>query len=141
MSHARKGPAQDAAGRRRDYLRKKAMATIPAVVAGALSVLLVSFLLKLALQRGTMSDSQFAAFLLFLVLTVPCSIVIVFCEKKRLSIPYVPPVAEQVAALPADEVLVRASDEPPATPEELLRAAREGTVTVAEDLLRSNEGC
>lgn len=48
---------------------------------------------------------------------------------------YVPPVREQIAVLPADEVLLRGSDEPSATPEELLRAAHGGTVEAGEDLL------
>jgi len=56
-------------------------------------------------------------------------------DKSR-KIPYVPPVRAQIAALPAEEVLIRASDKPPATPEELLRAAQAGREQRAEELLR-----
>ena len=52
------------------------------------------------------------------------------------AIPYVPPVAEQIAALPVADVRVRGSDQPAATPEELLRAAQAGTAEPAEELLR-----
>jgi len=51
---------------------------------------------------------------------------------------YVPPVAEQIAALSADEILLRGSDEPAIGPEELLRAARAGTAEQAEELLRAD---
>jgi len=44
----------------------------------------------------------------------------------------------QLAALPADEILVRASDQPTATPDELLRAAQAATKTNSEELLRAN---
>ena len=53
---------------------------------------------------------------------------------------YVPPVREQIHSLPADEILLRGSDQPAAVPGELLRAAHEGTdATAAEELLRSTE--
>ena len=58
--------------------------------------------------------------------------------RRAASISYVPPVREQIAALSAEEVLVRASDPPTATPMELPRAAHEATQTAAEELLRPN---
>jgi hypothetical protein len=61
------------------------------------------------------------------------------CVKKATAIPYVPPVREQLAWLPADEVLLRGSDEPAATADELLRAAAHATETPAEELLRATE--
>jgi succinate dehydrogenase/fumarate reductase cytochrome b subunit len=51
-------------------------------------------------------------------------------------IAYVPPVAVQIAALPAEQVLVRCSAGPPAKREELLRAAQEGAVVPEDELLR-----
>jgi hypothetical protein len=54
--------------------------------------------------------------------------------------PYVPPAGEQVAALPAVEVLLRSSDEPAAAPEELLRAAQAKIEQRANQLLRSTCG-
>ena len=64
-----------------------------------------------------------------------------FCRdrvRKLQSLPYVPPVHEQLTSLPA-EVLLRSSDEPGATPEELLRAARPGAADPAEELLRAGD--
>ena len=55
------------------------------------------------------------------------------------AIPYTPPAWHQIDALPAEEVLVRASDQPAVTPEELLRAAQAGTVEPAQELLRAGE--
>ena len=57
--------------------------------------------------------------------------------KKTKALPYVPPVAEQLAALRAEEVLVRSSDEPAASADELLRAAREAAATDTDELLRA----
>ena len=51
---------------------------------------------------------------------------------------YVPTVRDQIAYLPAGEVLLRGSDQPAATSSELLRAAHEGTRTDAEELLRAD---
>lgn len=51
-----------------------------------------------------------------------------------------PPVAEQIAALPAETVLVRGSEQPPAQSSELLRAAQGWAETGAVELLRSSEG-
>ena len=47
-------------------------------------------------------------------------------HDRLVGLAYVPPVAEQIAALPAEEILLRGSDQPAATPDELLRAAHEG---------------
>jgi len=59
------------------------------------------------------------------------------CVNSVRALPYVPPVAEQVAKLPADAVLVRGSDRPSATPEELLRVASESNSRAGEELLRA----
>jgi hypothetical protein len=59
---------------------------------------------------------------------------------KSQKIERVPPVAEQIAALPAQEVLLRSSSQSDATPEELLRAASAGAETEAEELLRAESG-
>jgi hypothetical protein len=59
-------------------------------------------------------------------------------SQRAASISYVPPVHEQIANLPADEVLVRGSGEP-AAPGELLRAAHDVVETQAEELLRPTE--
>lgn len=62
------------------------------------------------------------------------------CRKAKFRgdrVAYVPPVREQIAVLPADEVLLRGSDHPAAAPEELLRAAQQVTETASEELLRA----
>ena len=127
---------EDITKKRREYLRKKAKVLVPAFIVGCLSLLLIVFVLKLAGQPGTMSNTQFVAFVLAIVLMVPCTIAIIASEKKALSIAYVPPVAEQITTLPADEVLLRGSDQPTAKSDELLRAAQPGQELATEELLR-----
>ena len=56
--------------------------------------------------------------------------------RRLPTISYVPPVSDQIAALPAEETLLRGSDEPAAGPGELLRAAQSGTLQPSKDLLR-----
>jgi hypothetical protein len=56
-------------------------------------------------------------------------------EAKDL--PYVPPVAEQLAALPANEILLRRSERPIVQRDEFLRAAQAGSTTVTKELLRA----
>ena len=58
---------------------------------------------------------------------------------KTEPIPYVPPVEEQLSDIDADEVLLRGSDKPTATADELLRAARLNVVTPTDEMLRSTE--
>jgi hypothetical protein len=60
-------------------------------------------------------------------------------RKEMRKTAYVPPVAEQLAALPADKVFLRGSDQPTATPDELLRAAQARTEVDEESLLRPSE--
>jgi hypothetical protein len=83
----------------------------------------------------------------FLYALVP-GLIAYFCVRlfatsmqKADSIPYAPLVSEQIAALPAEEVLLRGSDQLAATPEELLRAASAGKMkTPSEELLRAERG-
>jgi len=59
-------------------------------------------------------------------------------NKRAANITYVPPVREQIAVLPAEAILLRSSDQPGATPGELLRAVRAGeTADEAGELLRA----
>ena len=60
-----------------------------------------------------------------------------FCRAKAREIDYVPTVAEQIAVLPASELLLRGSDETSTATCELLRVAR---MNPAEDLLRPESG-
>lgn len=57
--------------------------------------------------------------------------------RRARSIPYVPPVREQIAALPADEILVRGSDQPAAGQEELLRPGKYSYDVSSDELLRA----
>ena len=59
--------------------------------------------------------------------------------RKAKSIPYVPSVADPLAALPADEILLRGSNQPSVRPDELLRPAQVGTETAPEELLRAQQ--
>lgn len=55
--------------------------------------------------------------------------------KESIALPYVPPVREDIGSLPAEEILVRGSEQPAAAPEEMLRAAESGAIA-PEELLR-----
>ena len=66
----------------------------------------------------------------------------VHCVKQVRSavlVAYVPPVAEQLAALSAKDILLRATEKPAAVSGELLMAARAGAETEAEELLRASK--
>lgn len=58
-------------------------------------------------------------------------------NNRVVDTPVVSPVREQIAALPAEEILVRGANEPVAEPGELLRAARAGEGTQVAELLRA----
>jgi len=58
-------------------------------------------------------------------------------EARQLTV--VPPVQEQMAALPADEILVRSSEEPASSAEELLRSADNSRELGRNDLLRPEQ--
>ena len=76
-----------------------------------------------------------------LVALISCSFSVCHGNVRAIKrIEYVPPVAEQLAALPAADVLLRGSDQPAAAPDELLRPAHEGMETDAEELLRAGQG-
>jgi hypothetical protein len=60
--------------------------------------------------------------------------------KDASAVLYVPPVAEQLAALPAEEILVRGSDQPAASPDELVRASASTEETPTSELLRAEQG-
>ena len=57
--------------------------------------------------------------------------------REARTLPSLPP--EQIAALPADQILVRGSEEPATIPEELLRAATKGTAIPSQELLRADQ--
>ena len=140
---------QSAEQKRRAYLREKAQASVAAAAALGIAVLFaipvlltfgISFLKLLASRRlpdlfeiliGLLVLGMFAG-PAFLAWTIRQHF-----TKKAASLPYVPPVREQIATLPADEILLRGSEEPAAAPGELLRAAQGRTETGSEELLRA----
>ena len=66
------------------------------------------------------------------------SIFLSYSSARRLkTIPYVPPVAEQIAALPAGQLLLRGSDQPAAASGELVRASSYTKENRASELLRA----
>ena len=69
--------------------------------------------------------------------TVAAQSAIRYSDKQAASVPYIPPVAEQLAALPAEVILVRESAKPTADPAELLTPAYAGVTDPAEELLRA----
>jgi hypothetical protein len=127
---------KDAAKNRRKYLVRQHIETALAVI-GALFICLAFFGVLLA-GRGFLADTVPAIFV-FLVAVAIGRFGWWFCHircKVANSLPYVPPVAEQLAALPVEEVLLRGSVQPAAEHEELLRAAHEGAQMDAAELLR-----
>lgn len=131
---------RDAAKNRRVYVRKLV----------GLGLLGGSFaVLAIGLFAWTVSTvwSDWAVFVqhwpIFYILFMPVIVITTLCYavfatawRESRSVLYVPPVAEQIGALPAEAILVRGSDEPAALPGEMLRAASAGKETKAEDLLR-----
>jgi len=61
-------------------------------------------------------------------------------RAKANSLPYVATVEQQIANLPAQDVLLRGSDQPLAARDELLRAARERAEGDTDELLRPLRG-
>jgi hypothetical protein len=138
MSQAHRDWVKDAAKKRWKYLVRQHIETALAVT-GALFICLAFFGVLLA-WRGILADAVTAIFV-FLIAVAIGKFGWWFCHtrcKVANSLRYVPPVAEQLAALPADEVLLRSSEQPAAAADELLRAAQEGSVTEAVELLRAN---
>ncbi len=58
--------------------------------------------------------------------------------KKAKQVPYVPPVIANT--LPAEEILVRAADEPPVAQSAVLLRAAKGVETPKDELLRVSQG-
>jgi hypothetical protein len=147
---------EDPAKKRREYLVRINQAGIGAVLFGILTLVLtliafVMILYALVLPYDLEGDDpgptpvQHVAITWSTIAVVIafgcCSAVVCARNCKRIEATiYVPPVLEQVAALPAEAVLMRGSEEPTAAPEELLRAAREGAESEAAELLRAEPG-
>jgi hypothetical protein len=144
-SQAHSGPRDDGAKKRQEYVVQKAACNmagislaIYALAVGAFALILI----RAAIQSIGVSVSNTIFFTILSVAVLAFGLntgrqsVSSFKESQALT--YVPSVSEQlqIAALSADEVLLRGSEQPVATPEELLRAAQQGTETASEELLR-----
>ena len=139
-SQTHKKPQEDAAKKRREYLWQKwrmycwALFGLLALVRVFVSLLDIA---EVRSKKPSM-DAAVTIALSAAVLTTLGAAVYRKAHDEAKVIPFVPPVAEQIANLPADEVLLRGSDQPASVPGELLRAAQEGTEIGPDELLRAS---
>jgi len=145
MSNQTHREPEDLARKRREYLKHKAAAnfqrtfgiacTIAALFGGLYALWLLVPMSDAALQELLVRVVLFVAAVIFMWGVSQVDL----ADRKDRRFPYVPPVAEQIAALPADEILVRGSAQPASTAEELLRAAQRGTAEPVEELLKADD--
>ena len=129
------GPRQDAVKKRREYLRRKGAVYAPLALALLLHFVMIVFLFR---ELSWSSLLFVLPFSLFDFAAIPDALF--DCRLKIAGLPHVPTVREQLAALPAVEVLLRGSDRMGAATDELLRGARPELETERGELLRpSNE--
>ena len=149
---------KDKAQKRREYLLAQAgTGTVGCVGVGLTVIFGLLTAISLVSVIGTAAwcfqpgpDGAFpaiAAFVVCLLMLVFFASITFFCiwmvsvaaDDSR-SRAYVPPVREQIAALPAEEVLLRGADQPVAATEDLVRPVQAVMETDADELLRSVEG-
>jgi hypothetical protein len=171
MSPTHRGPNEDGAKKRQEYVRKKVSAYARAALATGICVACIAYLWSPAQishpEHNIPPDPNRAEYLCIVItngfyflgpkwpsysgaeiLTLASLLVIIvvsvvhFLKQLRSvrRVTYVPPVHEQLAALPADEILLRGSEQPAARSGELLRAAHAGAETEAGELLRADQG-
>jgi hypothetical protein len=121
---------------RREYLWKKGRGYGLSILSG---ILLIPFLVLTALYAVlTITEHPFGCiFMAFFAWCTRCCWLGIKDSMKEADLPYVPPVT--VNTLPAEEVLVRASVEPPMTQNEVLLRAAQRQETAKEELLRVAE--
>lgn len=131
---------KDAKRKRRQYLASKAHKIVgTGMFAGAAAFALAAACVSLLLRQSGpwLTTWAYTAATLLCAGAICCYMTCRTANEAK-SIPYVPPVAEQIAALPAEEILVRGSEQPAAPSGELLRAARAGIDTEPTELLRAD---
>jgi hypothetical protein len=136
---------EDAEKRRRKYLWKKFSLKASAAIALSITgfaVSVVLFVMAGLFWSHGIGFFNFAHLTLFGLVTLMAFVPIGWKSSrhylaKAKALPYVPPAHGQIATLPADEVLLRGSNQPVAAPDDLLRAAQAGAVESAEELLRA----
>jgi hypothetical protein len=142
MNQTTAEPAADPAKKRREYLSKKITATallgVTAIVCAYACVYVLIGIIPAILHIGIIP------LVFWLVIAIAAAVAagsaLLFRSTGRTirSLPYVPRVDQQIAALPGKEVLLRGSDQPAAAPKELVRPSYK-TETPAEELLRAFE--
>jgi hypothetical protein len=151
MRKERSKPMDDPAKKRQQYVRKKVTAGTLALLFGCLAVgggLFAAWFAYVLVTweehpehtgYGLHPDLLVSGFPLW---AVPTAVALFgwwhsYASVKEVRLlPYVPPVAEQIDALPVDQVLVRGSEQPAASPAELVRASLPTEQTAPEELLR-----
>jgi len=140
----------DARKKRWAYLGKVGSAEFLAFAMGCVTVVcfvlavltLFGLFFGLAMSGGALNNETYAGIVFFMLTSVGAFLATRMRRasiEKADAVPYIPPVREQIAELRAEEILVRASADPAATPAELLRATNSGTTASAEGLLRASD--
>jgi hypothetical protein len=138
QEEARMNKVPDRAKMRREYLWKKASAKTHKVFAVTATIVCALVLLIFIYVGIVSANIMCLVFVLGFGIALMMGIAgIREAIHEDLSIPYVAPVEEQIAALPGEEVLLRSSQAAPASPEELLRPAS-SQETPSEELLRAS---
>jgi hypothetical protein len=150
-------PIVDAAIRRRHYVWRKAGAYSIASAIGAISCLgcvaavyALCFLFwaflgpecevedEPCLYQWPIARPAMIAIPVGVLIGIACCAGSWSVKRKADRIPYVSPVADQLAEIPAQQVLLRGSGQPAAAPDELLRAASAGAENLKEEALRAD---
>jgi hypothetical protein len=117
---------------RREYLRRKAIAY---GIGGLVPVL--SLIFGLWLYHSDLNAITRHGFLFCVLLVYFVWIAVKVSREAIKGVPYVPPIV--TGTLPADEILVRGSDQPPVAQSEVLVRAANEQETPKEELLRVSQ--
>jgi hypothetical protein len=147
MNPVNREPMEDAATKRRKYLLARAgtstLGCTGAFLACGFAVL--TAIGAVAILMSILGLGYFPLAFTFSIVATAVSGIITSrsiqavrnADQKAAQISYVPPVREQVANLPVEEVLLRGSHQPPASAEELVRAATFNLAIPETGLLRA----
>ena len=142
-------PMKDAAKKRRRYLWRLCSMMSLCAIGGIITIVGTIAAVILAQMAWTLStphrvpaiDMPWSMTLPFVMIPIVIASMGFWMSRaflgKSRTLPYVPPLAGPVAALPAKDILVRGSDEPKAAPWELLRAAHSDRSAPNQELLRA----
>ena len=133
------GPPRDAAKKRREYLFANTYLATSTALLLLLAILSFAVCGAMVLRMILWRENCCLSLVLSGVGCLGASWMMRKSARRMDTLPYVPPVAEQIADLPAEDILVRGSNQPAAASGELLRAAREGAEAEAEELLRADQ--